>query len=76
MTTDFKSHRWKDEAELTEAVSRGLIGAAEADAIRVEGERAVELLRTGRHVANTDWRRWHRDPSWPIPVLPEDWPRV
>ena len=42
VTTDFTSHRWKDEDELLEAVDRGLIDADAAAAIRAEGERAVE----------------------------------
>ncbi|HEY7660341.1 MAG TPA: DUF402 domain-containing protein [Actinomycetota bacterium] len=67
--------RWKDEADLAEAVRRGWFTEAEAAAFRAEGERAVSRLVGGEPPFDRDWTAWRPDPSWTVPVLPPGWDR-
>jgi uncharacterized protein len=62
---------WKDEDELAEAVERGLLTPAEAEAARAEGERVL-----AEWPFPTGWEEWRPDPSWPIPELPKEWDRL
>ena len=62
------SWRWKDEHELAAAVKVGAFTLEEAAAFRDEGERVV-----AEWPFPTGWEDWRPDPSWTIPVLPEDW---
>ncbi len=59
---------WKDEDELEEAATLGLV---DADAVRAEARRVVE-----EWPFPTGWEDWQPDPSWPLPELPEAWDRV
>lgn len=58
-------HRWLDEDELAEAVARGIVAAAEAEATRAEGERVLAAWPFP-----TGWEEWRPDPGWPLPELP------
>jgi very-short-patch-repair endonuclease len=63
---------WKDEEEFEAARHRGLLTPAEAEAIRVEGERvAADLSR----LLPTGWETWRPPPGLPRPALPPDWHR-
>ena len=73
VTPDRCEWRWKDEDELSEAVAIGLYSAAEASAIRVEGERAIGLLQAGTPPYEHSWATWSPPAEWGIPSLPEDW---
>jgi len=64
------SWRWKDEAELAEAVELGLLAPQAADAIRAEGERVIAQLKARQPPFCDGWERWRPDPAWPIPDLP------
>ncbi len=57
--------RWKDEDELDEAASLGLLDAA---AVRAEAERVL-----ADPPWPTGWEQWQPDPSWPAPRLPAGW---
>jgi uncharacterized protein len=59
---------WKDEDDLTEAVTLGYFTADEAAAIRREGERVIAAKPWP-----TGWEDWRPDPAWPLPTLPEGW---
>jgi Protein of unknown function (DUF402) len=59
------SRRWLDEDELEAAVDRGVYSAAEAAAIRAEGERVLEAWPFP-----TGWEDWRPDPAWRPPLLP------
>jgi len=72
---DLKNWRWKDEGELKEAIEIGIISRKRAQELHKEGERAVNILRTGSSVYN-GWEKWRPDPSWKVPVLPDDWDAV
>ena len=68
-----RSWRWKDEDELAEAVEIGLFTPAKADAIRAEGERAIERIEAWSTPFDEGWETWSPDPDWPLPELPNDW---
>lgn len=70
---DLVTWAWKDEDEFALAVANGWFSDSEATAIRAEGLRAVDMARRGAPPFNEGWERWHPDPSWPIPVLPDGW---
>lgn len=60
--------RWKDEDDFAEARE---FGAAEAEAIRAEGERVIAARPWP-----TGWEDWRPDPTWTPPALPERWDAV
>ena len=76
VSADLRTWRWKDEADLEEAVARGIFTRAEATAIRAEGERAVERMLARETPFDRSWDGWRPDPSWPRPAFPEGWDRV
>ncbi len=70
------SWRWKDEHEITEAVSTGMVSKVWADEVRREGERVIERLEARRPPFCDGWESWQPDPRWPIPELPAGWDKV
>jgi hypothetical protein len=62
------SYRWKDEDELEQAASAGLL---DANAVRAEAERVLD-----EWPFPTGWEEWRPDPSWRLPELPGDWHRA
>jgi predicted RNA-binding protein associated with RNAse of E/G family len=73
---DRSEWRWKDEDEFQEAVAIGVYSPEEARAIRAEGERVIELLRTGQPPFCDGWDRWSPPAEWKIPQLPDGWDRI
>jgi hypothetical protein len=59
---------WKDEDELEEAVGLGIWTAAEASAIRAEGERVIAAAPWP-----TGWEDWRPPAAWGPLGLPRDW---
>lgn len=73
-SNDGLEHSWKDLDELTRAESLGVVTAAEAAAIRSEGERVIEQIASGRHPAILDrWQTWTPPAGWGTPVLSAGW---
>lgn len=72
---DLSDWRWKDEDELKEAVSLGIISQERAAALYGEGKKAVDWLISGKSPFN-GWEKWRPDPSWAIPVLPAGWDKI
>jgi hypothetical protein len=68
--------RWKDEDEMQEAFTRGLLEADAEPRLRAEGERAVRAIRSRQAPFDRDWWSWRPDPAWPAPSLPEGWDRL
>ena len=59
---------WKDEDELAEAISLGVLDAAAADGLRAEAERVI-----AERPWPTGWEDWRPPADWgPLP-LPVDW---
>jgi len=72
---DLSEWYWKDEDELEEAVSIGLISYQKALKLRVEGEKVIQWLQSGTSPFN-GWENWRPDPSWQIPILPLGWDTI
>ena len=70
---DLESWVWKDESELEEAVSIGLISKSQSDAIRGEGHVALTRLKAKLSPFKQGWESWSRESAWPIPSLPPGW---
>ena len=51
----------------------GLFTPAKADAIRAEGERAIERIEAWSTPFDEGWETWRPDPDWPLPELPDGW---
>ncbi len=68
-----RSWNWKDEDEFASVQQRGVISAAEAAAIRAEGERVIAAVEASHWPFNAGWEHWRPDPAWPIPELPPGW---
>ncbi len=69
---DFNWH-WKDEDELEEAVTVGRFTVAEAEAVRIEGERVVVDIEARRWPFDGSFDDWRPDQSGSIPPLSDDW---
>jgi hypothetical protein len=70
---DLCTPRWKDEAELKEAVALGLIDAAEAAAIRTEAAQAISWVQRGHPAIDDRWRHWSPPDVWTTPQLAPGW---
>jgi hypothetical protein len=70
------SWRWKDEDEFARLPDHGWITAEQGRAIRREGEKVIARIEARAAPFNEDWPSWRPDPTWPTPVLPEDWAAV
>ncbi|MFJ1806429.1 MULTISPECIES: DUF402 domain-containing protein [unclassified Streptomyces] len=66
----------RDEDEFAQAQQDGLMDAAAAEQVREAGHRAVEVIRAWGPPFNEGWQHWRPDPSWAVPLLPEDWDRT
>ncbi len=72
---DLSGWSWRDEDELEELVTAGLVSPEKAAAIYAEGKAAIAALQSRKSVFS-GWENWRPDPSWPVPVLPMGWDRV
>ncbi len=70
---DLITWEWKDEDELVEAVTLGLISQAQADSTREEGLRAIKRLEAKSPPFHEGWEDWKPDPTWTIPEFPAGW---
>lgn len=70
---DLRSWAWKDEDEFAWWQEVGIITAAEAAAIRAEGERVLDRIRRRASPFCDGWERWTPDPGWTVPSLPLTW---
>ena len=73
VSPDLSSWKWKDEDELKEAISLGLVTSAMEREIRAEGESVVRQMAARASPFSDGWERWRPDPAWPIPELPPGW---
>ena len=70
---DKSSWQWKDEDQLKEAVALGLFTEAEALAIRIEGERVINLINENQTPFCDSWEKWSPPVHWNVPKLRSDW---
>jgi uncharacterized protein DUF402 len=68
-----RTWRWKDEDHLAEAVEIGLFTREKADAVRDEGERAIERIETWKPPFSEEWEQWSPGEAWPLPQVPAGW---
>ena len=68
-----RSWRWKDEDHLAEAVEIGLFSSDKADAVRAEGERAIECIEDWSAPYDESWEAWRPGSAWPLPRLASGW---
>ena len=64
---------WKDLDHLDDRVADGRFTAAEAEAIRAEGDRIARDLDAGRRWWSEEWASWEPDPAWAPQPVPDDW---
>jgi len=73
VSPDLSEWQWKDEDEFNEAIAIGVFSAEEARAIRAEGERVIQLIRTGVPPFCSGWERWSPPIDWKLPNLSAGW---
>lgn len=73
---DLSAWQWKDEDHLAEAVQNGVLSTADAEAVRREGERVIQLIEAGTPPFDPEWGAWQPDAAWPIPALRPGWDEV
>jgi len=71
-----RTWRWKDEDHLVEAVEVGLFTSEKAEAIRAEGERAIERIEAWSAPFDEGWETWTPPPGWTLPQIPDGWHRL
>ncbi|MER7566063.1 DUF402 domain-containing protein [Streptomyces sp. NPDC048523] len=71
-----RSWQWRDEDEFAQAQRDGLMGPDLAEQVRSAGRSAVEVIRAWGPPFSDGWPDWRPDPSWTVPLLPEDWDRT
>ncbi|MFJ4624330.1 DUF402 domain-containing protein [Streptomyces sp. NPDC088812] len=71
-----RTWEWRDEDEFAQAQQDGLMDAAAAGRVREAGRAAVAAIRAWGPPFDEGWQHWRPDPSWAVPLLPEDWDRV
>ena len=72
-----RTWRWKDEEEFAARTGRpGYFDAAEARAIRAEGERLVKLIEAGEFPFDGTHTGFRPDPGWGPLTLPAGWDRA
>ncbi|MFD7880181.1 DUF402 domain-containing protein [Streptomyces sp. NPDC059766] len=71
-----RSWHWRDEDEFAQAQRDGLMDPDLAERVRAAGRDAVEVIRAWGAPYSQGWQHWRPDPSWAVPLLPEDWDRT
>ncbi len=75
-SSNLSTYRVKDEPELDEALSLGLIDAREAASIRAEAQRVIAWIQQGHPAIQDYWRWWQPPTSWTEPQLAPGWEMV
>ncbi len=70
---DFKSWSWKDEEELDEAQSLGLLTLDEVASVRDVANRVLRRVLDSEQEQVRAWASWRPDPDWDIPELAPGW---
>jgi uncharacterized protein DUF402 len=70
--------RWrlKDEDEFAEVQRLGILGPAEAVAVRAETAAVIRRIETRQPPFTQEWQVWKPDPGWRRATLPTDWAKV
>ena len=73
ISPDCSKWRWKDEDEFAELIELGLISPSQAQAIRNEGEKVVQMAKTNQSPFCNGWETWSPPDEWKIPEFPAEW---
>ena len=73
---DMSSWRWKDEDEFADGIATGIYWPEQAQAIRLEGERALARLLARKPPFDERWEGWRPDPEWRVPEIGTGWETV
>jgi hypothetical protein len=76
ISPDRSRWRWKDENEFAELIELGLISEPEAQAIRKEGLRVIQLSDQNQPPFCSGWESWSPPDEWSIPQFPENWHQI
>lgn len=68
-----RSWDWRDEDEFAQAQRVGLMDPEAAARVRAAGRAAVAEIRAWGPPYTDGWESWRPDPSWSVPVLPQNW---
>lgn len=68
--------QWKDEAELKQAVTSGMVTQDQADAFRAEGDRVVDKILEHQDPFDGSWLTWRPEAGWEMPEIADDWNSV
>ena len=67
------SWQMKDEDHFARIQELGWITPDEARAIRRNADLVIARIESKAAPFNEPWPTWRPDPTWPMPVLPDDW---
>ncbi|MCJ7841303.1 DUF402 domain-containing protein [Lederbergia sp. NSJ-179] len=76
VSPDRSEWSWKDEEDFNKAVQSNKISKEQAQAIRLEGERAIKKMQTGSESFFDMWEKWTPPTEWEIPALPLNWDEI
>ena len=76
ISPDRSRWHWKDEDEFFEAERIGVYSHGKAEAIRAEGNRVIDLLRTNASPFCDGWEKWSPPVEWSIPRFPLGWEKT
>ncbi len=76
ISPDCSMWRWKDEDEFAEMIGLGLLSPSEAQAIRAEGEKVIQLAESNQPPFCDGWETWSAPDEWQIPEFPADWDQI
>ena len=76
ISPDRAKWRWKDEQEFADMMELGLISPGEAQAIRAEGERVIQMSATNQPPFCDGWEKWSPPDDWSIPEFPQNWDQL
>ena len=67
------SWSWKDEDEYEELARRGWFTEEQKTSIWAEADYMVRAIEENGPPFSDGWEDWRPDPTWPVPMLPDDW---
>ena len=70
------SWQMKDEDHFALIQEWGWITPERAASIRRDAQTVIHRIEARASPFNEPWPQWRPDPSWPVPVLPDDWATV
>ncbi len=73
VSSDMDTWEWKDQDELAAAEKAGIYSKEEAQKIRLEAERAINLVLVENRSFYEQWQDWQPSPQWGLPEPHIEW---